>query len=211
MKKLYLKDMTRKQVMDLLQNNNAFCEKVHEYAWEDASLMLDEYLTDIPARYEIDDVGYNRSYVNIEYDTYGGVYCYDSFEEWLDNVQRDYCLLLPEEEKTARDFIKYAKIANKLEYDVTCKEKDFENVIDKYESLQEVTEAILTDRFVAEYTAYDDLDTLADYALGFYIDEYCEQYFIRCDDPENITADEYNHVLVHVNGCYIKAHDEEAA
>lgn len=191
----YLKDMKWEETKKLIENCDELHDDLFDRAWNTAWSWCEDYLDGFPGRYEI---GGQYDYLTISEDTYTMTYA--NFEAWFDEAQHKYCFVSDEEERVVREFIRYSKIWHKLEYEVEAKEKDYDYVTAKMEELKEESEQIILDRLKSEYDACYETDVLCE-ELGC-----CAEY-----EDAFIVDGDYTHIYKHINGYYVKAHDEIVA
>ena len=198
--KTYLRDMTLPELVELIKNNKTIYQKIHDYTWDYAGdIIQQEYLYNCPARYSI-SLYYDEFTILEDKMSDGSCGSYSDFENWLNKVQKNYCLLTKEDEKTARAFIHYSQIQRKMIYEVTAKPKDEDFIWKTVEELKRNTEAAILKICQNEYEASFDYGCLADMLENLIWDgEYNEAFIIDGD---------LSRVFQHVNGQYIKAHDE---
>lgn len=191
--KKYIKDLDYDERKTLIEHNQKLSDELYDWTSDNAFYWIGEYLEGCPAKYSFS--GYYDEF-HLEDDIYG-------FEEWFDGVMHDYCLFSDDDASIIRQFIKYATLVYRFDNeDINVRDEDYRRVEEKALELGEEVEQIIYDRMEEEIRWSYNTDALVE-ELDIWLDSDHDDAFIIDDD--------YSHVYEHVNGYYVKAHDEIVA
>ena len=191
--KRFLRDLSNDERKTLIESNEKLSTKLYEQTSDTAFEWIGEYLKGCPAKYSFR--GYYDEF-HLEDDIYG-------FEEWFNGVMHDYCLFSDDDASIIRQFIKYAALIYRFDNEyINVRENDYRFVKEKALELGEEVEQIIYDRMEEEIRWSYKTDVLVE-ELDVWLDNWHNGAFIIDDD--------YSHVYEHVNGYYVKAHDEIVA
>lgn len=191
--KRFLRDLSNDERKTLIESNEKLSTELYEQTSDTAFEWIGEYLNGCPAQYSFR--GYYDEF-HLENDIHG-------FEEWFNGVMHDYCLFSDDDANIIRQFIKYAALIYRFDNEyINVRENDYRFVGEKALELGEEVEQIIYDRMEEEIRWSYKTDVLVE-ELDVWLDNWHNGAFIIDDD--------YSHVYEHVNGYYVKAHDEIVA
>lgn len=164
------KELTIEELEIVFNKNEKLQDEVLSAAQEDASYWINEYLSVFDRGTLEYNIGYPGDYIRVENE-------YD-FIQGLKKLQKNYCYLSEESEKTIVCCDSLMDRYNNLSYSDYKNADRLENRIDEL-----ITElkADLLKQLVNEYNYYYNTDHLQEYFIELYSDNMGDQYYIDDD------------------------------
>lgn len=204
--------LLKEELATLLENNTDLCEKLQDYAIENAAFWLDEYLASMPRGAADYSISYGGAW-----DDYFTIKDVDKFLEWAEKVNSDFGLFFCEREIIAEldkmnDLYKHC-------FELWCyghsdytgkygsiKEEDFYNVEKKFIELGDEAAEMTLNRLRAEldyFTDYRTGEKLREYLVALWYD-FADSVF---DDTSELFTDEHlTNIYEYEPSYFIPAH-----